>query len=200
MSQANKSASASESKNDDGGADSDDEAEGETYTLFVKNLNFDTTDGMLMVVVDWYYQHSPSKSDYQRFTLLTSYVFISDTLKKVFEKAGALRSARVAKKKDVKNKGKMLSMGFGFVEYVTKEGANNALKTLQGTRIDGHVLELKLARNTATRAGGREQTVCVSLTYIYAILRVIRRVVIHSLYRLYGIYFSSFILVVILNT
>lgn len=77
----------------------------------------------------------------------------------MFEKAGRLRSARIAKKKDMKNQGKMLSMGFGFVEYADKEGAANAVKTLQGVKLDGHVLELKMAKNQPAPTS-RDQTVC----------------------------------------
>lgn len=82
----------------------------------------------------------------------------ADSLKAVFKKAGAIRSARIAKKKDMKNPGKFLSMGFGFVEYATKEGATDALKTLQGVKLDGHVLELKLAKK-GQQQQHREQTV-----------------------------------------
>jgi RNA recognition motif-containing protein len=49
-------------------------------------------------------------------------------------------------------------MGFGFVEYASKDGAANAVKTLQGVKLDGHVLELKMAKNQPA-AASREQTV-----------------------------------------
>jgi multiple RNA-binding domain-containing protein 1 len=41
--------------------------------------------------------------------------------------------------------GNMLSMGYGFVEYMTAEGAMEALKTLQHHELDGHKLELKIS-------------------------------------------------------
>eukprot|EP00123_Amoebidium_parasiticum_P001003 comp11963_c0_seq2/m.6654 comp11963_c0_seq2/g.6654 ORF comp11963_c0_seq2/g.6654 comp11963_c0_seq2/m.6654 type:complete len:788 (-) comp11963_c0_seq2:24-2387(-) len=95
---------------------------GHLLTVFVKNLNFDTTE---------------------------------ETLKTVFAKAGKLRAVRVAKKKDMKNPGKMLSMGFGFVEYKAKEGAQNALKMLQHIKVDGHVLELKISKNQGAEKKAR---------------------------------------------
>lgn len=100
--------------------DDDDEEEEESgepgSTLFVKNLNFDTTD---------------------------------ESLKQKFEKCGKLKAAYIAKKKDLKNPGKFLSMGYGFVEYIKKQSADKALKTLQHTDLDGHHLELKIS-NRAT--------------------------------------------------
>lgn len=99
---------------------SDDDEEEETAevgsTVFVKNLNFDTTD---------------------------------ESLKQKFEKCGKLKAAYIAKKKDLKNPGKFLSMGYGFVEYMKKQSAEKALKTLQHTDLDGHQLELKIS-NKAT--------------------------------------------------
>lgn len=63
----------------------------------------------------------------------------------------------MAKKKDMKNSGKMLSMGFGFIEYATKEGAATAIKTLQHVRLDGHVLELKMAKAGAQQQAGEQK-------------------------------------------
>jgi multiple RNA-binding domain-containing protein 1 len=88
-----------------------DEA-GETGTLFVKNLNFETT---------------------------------AATLRKVFETVGPLRTATVARKKDPKNPGAYLSMGYGFVEYINKADCVAAAKALQGREIDGHAIQLKIS-------------------------------------------------------
>ena len=92
----------------------DDEPEPET-TLFVKNLNFSTTDGQL---------------------------------KEHFCECGSIFSAIVAKKKDPKNPGQVLSMGYGFIQFREKKAANTALKTLQNTKLDGHVIELKVFNYT----------------------------------------------------
>lgn len=45
--------------------------------------------------------------------------------------------------------GQMLSMGYGFVEYKKKDSAQQALKQLQHSKLDGHQLELKVS-NRAT--------------------------------------------------
>lgn len=67
-------------------------------TVFVKNLNFETTD---------------------------------EALKTAFEGVGGLRSARVATKPNMKYPGQKLSMGFGFLEFETKELAMNCIKAMQ---------------------------------------------------------------------
>ena len=92
----------------------DDEPEPET-TLFVKNLNFSTTD---------------------------------DQLKENFCECGSVFSAIVARKKYPKNPGQVLSMGYGFIQFREKKAANTALKTLQNTKLDGHVIELKVFNYT----------------------------------------------------
>ena len=49
----------------------------------------------------------------------------------MFLKCGKLRQVTVAKKKDPKRAGQMLSMGYGFVEYKRKSDADKAIKLLQ---------------------------------------------------------------------
>lgn len=78
--------------------------------LFVKNLNFKTTE---------------------------------DSLKQHFQGCGKLHSVTIAKKKDPKNPGHFLSMGYGFVQFYKKAHANEALKELQSSTLDGKTLELK---------------------------------------------------------
>lgn len=74
-----------------------------------------------------------------------------DDLEKKFKKCGKIKSVSVAKKKDMKNPGSYLSLGYGFVEYYQKASADKALKTLQHTDLDGHTLELKVShRQTGT--------------------------------------------------
>ncbi|KAI0235220.1 putative RNA-binding protein 19 [Lamellibrachia satsuma] len=94
----------------------DDEAPEPGSTLFVKNLNFDTTQ---------------------------------DKLTQIFSKCGKLRAVSISKKKDMKNPGSFLSLGYGFVEFKTASAANQALKELQHASIDGHKVELKVS-NRAT--------------------------------------------------
>lgn len=84
-------------------------------TLFIKNLNFCTTE---------------------------------DALQKTFSKCGKIVSCTISKKKD--KTGKLLSMGYGFVQYQTAEAAQKALRQLQHCTIDDHQLELKISER-ATR-------------------------------------------------
>lgn len=76
------------------------------------------------------------------------------TLEKIFEKCGKLRKVTVARRKDPKRG--MLSMGFGFVEYVDAKHTERALQTLQSTVVDGHALNLKLSQKKATAAPKRK--------------------------------------------
>uniref|UniRef100_A0A0K8SNM8 RRM domain-containing protein n=1 Tax=Lygus hesperus TaxID=30085 RepID=A0A0K8SNM8_LYGHE len=83
--------------------------------LFVKNINFETTE---------------------------------DDLRKHFQKCGKIASVTVAKKKDPKKPGVLLSMGYGFVHFYLKSSLNEALKNLQGSTLQGHQLELKRSNRT----------------------------------------------------
>ncbi|XP_061529313.1 probable RNA-binding protein 19 [Phycodurus eques] len=84
-------------------------------TLFIKNLNFSTTE---------------------------------ETLHETFSKCGKVKSCTISKKKE--KTGKLLSMGYGFVEYHTPEAAQKALRQLQHCKVDEHCLELKISER-ATR-------------------------------------------------
>nr|XP_003699323.1 PREDICTED: probable RNA-binding protein 19 [Megachile rotundata] len=97
-------------------SEEEEESEPDT-TLFVKNINFATTEEQL---------HS------------------------YFSKCGPLSYASIATKKDVKNPGGKLSMGYGFVRYKRKADADRALKVLQMTVLDGKTLELKRSERTLT--------------------------------------------------
>ncbi|XP_003461409.1 probable RNA-binding protein 19 isoform X1 [Cavia porcellus] len=106
----------------EGGGEEEEEEEEEEEslpgcTLFIKNLNFDTTE---------------------------------ETLKKVFSKAGALRSCSISKKKS--KAGALLSMGFGFVEYKKPEHAQKALRQLQGHVVDGHKVEVRISERATKPA------------------------------------------------
>lgn len=75
----------------------------------------------------------------------------SNVLRVHFEKCGKIVSATVAERKDPKNPGKKLSMGYGFVEFETKEEADKALRDLQFSKLEEHTLELKRS-NRSTKA------------------------------------------------
>ncbi|KAK9321457.1 hypothetical protein V1517DRAFT_326423 [Lipomyces orientalis] len=53
--------------------------------------------------------------------------------------------AEVKMKMDPKREGTWLSMGFGFVEFKTKDSAELARKTMTGFVLDGHSLQIKLS-------------------------------------------------------
>ncbi|KAJ3287678.1 putative RNA-binding protein 19 [Rhizoclosmatium sp. JEL0117] len=72
-----------------------------------------------------------------------------DNLRKKFSPVGGLRSVRIATKPDTKKGGNaVLSMGFGFLEFESKEDAIKAVKTLQNVELDGHKLQLKFSNAT----------------------------------------------------
>lgn len=78
--------------------DGDDEDLSAVSTLFVKNLNFETTP---------------------------------ESLRKAFSGIEGYRSSRINVKPNAKQPGKMLSMGFGFVEFNNKQNAQKALDAMQ---------------------------------------------------------------------
>ena len=80
-----------------GKSDMLEDEEEQTTTLYVKNLNFETTE---------------------------------EKLEEFFGSIGT-KKVTIAKKTDPKNPGKMLSRGYGFVEFRTRDDAVKALKDLQ---------------------------------------------------------------------
>ncbi|CAG8767085.1 15831_t:CDS:2, partial [Gigaspora rosea] len=60
------------------------------------------------------------------------------------ENTSGLKSAKIKMKNDPKNSGKILSMGFGFVEYDNMKNAKNALKAMQ------EIQRLRLTQRTAS--------------------------------------------------
>ncbi|CAM9224656.1 unnamed protein product [Hapterophycus canaliculatus] len=74
-----------------------------------------------------------------------------DGLGRCFEKAGLkVRSVSIPRKKGPGASEAKLSMGFGFVECADARLVEMALKTLQGTVLDGHALELKRSTKRLT--------------------------------------------------
>uniref|UniRef100_A0A4P6D8M5 Putative rna-binding protein rrm superfamily n=3 Tax=Rhodnius TaxID=13248 RepID=A0A4P6D8M5_RHOPR len=71
-----------------------------------------------------------------------------DDLIEHFKSCGKIASAIIARKKDTKVPGSLLSMGYGFVHFYFASSAKEALKRLQGTELQGHKLELKISHRT----------------------------------------------------
>lgn len=119
-------------KTEDGPTDSDnidDDTDGPTVSIFVKNLNFATT---------------------------------TEQLTQKFKSFGGFVVAQVKTKPDPVNNSKVLSMGFGFVEFKSKKDALAVISALDGTVLDGHKLQLKLSHrqgaNAANSKGSRKKS------------------------------------------
>ena len=104
--------------------DSNTEADNNTATLFVRNLNFTTTTGQLS---------------------------------ELFRPLDGFMSARVKTKTDPKKPGQILSMGFGFLEFRTKQQARAALAAMNGYKLQGHDLVLKTSNKAADAAEERRK-------------------------------------------
>ncbi|XP_065830470.1 probable RNA-binding protein 19 [Oscarella lobularis] len=77
-----------------------------------------------------------------------------EALTKVFQKIGKVDSVVIARKKDAKSSGNLLSMGYGFIEFQRAGDAKEALKRLQGYQLEGHALELKFSNRDKNAARG----------------------------------------------
>lgn len=78
-----------------------------------------------------------------------------EKLRKAFENVEGFRSATIKTKNDPKHPGQKLSMGFGFIEFKTRQQAQNVVKAMQGFTLDGHALELKLSNRGQVNANER---------------------------------------------
>lgn len=123
---------ASENQLDDN--EEDEQVVGPNATLFVKNLNFSTTEAALE-------QH------FERFGVRA----IRIPQKVAPQKANSSAAPSV------------LSMGYGFVEFRDRNSAQKALHALQGKKLDGHALDLqssstKAGTGSATKAASSANT------------------------------------------
>lgn len=121
---AEKTAKEEEEDDDD---DDDEEESLPGSTLFIKNLNFSTTE---------------------------------ETLRETFSKCGVVKVCTISKKRD--KTGKLLSMGYGFVQYKTPEAAQKAMRQLQHCTVNEHQLELKISerdvKSAVAQAKRKKQT------------------------------------------
>lgn len=105
--------------------DDDDVASGPTVSVFVKNLNFETTLAQLSAVFDG----------------LPGFV------------VGVVKT-----KPNPKDTSKPLLMGYGFVEFRTKDQAETAIKTLDGYVLQGHRIQLKFSHRPGTQTDTNDET------------------------------------------
>ncbi|KAL8716564.1 MAG: hypothetical protein Q9225_006113, partial [Loekoesia sp. 1 TL-2023] len=81
----------------------------------------------------------------------------SERLREVFKPLDGFMSARVKTKPDPKNAGQQLSMGFGFLEFRTKEQAQVALAAMDGHNLDGHELLIRASHKGVDAAEERRR-------------------------------------------
>ncbi|KAK6440143.1 Multiple RNA-binding domain-containing protein 1 [Oleoguttula sp. CCFEE 5521] len=96
-----------------------------TATLFVRNLNFDTTNVQLS---------------------------------ELFQPLSGFLTAKVKTRTDPKKPGKILSMGFGFLEFRAAADAQAALLAMDGYALQGHKLQLRASHKGADAAEDRRRT------------------------------------------
>lgn len=73
----------------------------------------------------------------------------SEELRELFTQINGVQSASVVTDRDTGQ-----SRGFGFVEMETAEGADEAVKKLNGTSLGGRTLKVEIAKPSAPRGGG----------------------------------------------
>ncbi|KAK9472654.1 uncharacterized protein V1510DRAFT_416531 [Dipodascopsis tothii] len=75
----------------------------------------------------------------------------------VFKPLDGFLKAEVKMKKNPKAEGELLSMGFGFVEFRSRDTAVVAMKTMAGFVLDGHELQIKVSTRGLDAAQARTQ-------------------------------------------
>ncbi|KAL9001040.1 MAG: hypothetical protein Q9169_000524 [Polycauliona sp. 2 TL-2023] len=81
----------------------------------------------------------------------------SDRMREVFQSLDGFLSARVKTKPDPKNANQTLSMGFGFLEFATKQQAQAALAAMDGHNLDDHELLIRASHKGADAAEERRR-------------------------------------------
>jgi multiple RNA-binding domain-containing protein 1 len=112
--------------------------EGESTTIYVKNLNFRTTEESLLRVFE------EDVGNVRSVRIPT--------------KVASVKSTRVGK--GLNEKSVRQSMGYGFVEFKSDASAKKALSLLQGKAIDGHNIDLKISKQgnpTEKLIGGKKK-------------------------------------------
>ena len=76
----------------------------------------------------------------------------SERLRETFASVGSVESASVVTDRDTGR-----SRGFGFVEMGTSEEANEAVRRLNGTELDGRQIKVEVAKSGTAGGGGGDR-------------------------------------------
>jgi RNA recognition motif-containing protein len=76
----------------------------------------------------------------------------SERLRETFASVGSVESASVVTDRDTGR-----SRGFGFVEMATSEEANEAVRRLNGTDLDGRQIKVEVAKSGTAGGGGGDR-------------------------------------------
>ena len=101
----------------------------------------------------------------QKLTTNTSTLFVrnlnfattSENLQETFRPLHGFLTARVKTKTDMKKPGQVLSMGFGFLEFRSKQEAENAMAAMDGFKLDGHQLLIRGSHKAMDAAEARKK-------------------------------------------
>jgi len=111
--------------------------EGDSTSVYIKNLNFRTTEDELKRVFEQEVRNVRSV--------------------RIPTKVAAAKATRGVKSIDAPVR---QSMGFGFVEFSSQAAAKKAILSLQGKVVDGHQIELKISKvteNASSKAAGKKE-------------------------------------------
>ncbi|CAK7901082.1 multiple RNA-binding domain-containing protein 1 [[Candida] anglica] len=115
---------------------------GSTETSTAQETNDDVVDGPTVSI----------------FVKNLNFTTTTEQVTELFSPLTGFVVANVKTKADPKKQGAYLSMGFGFVEFRTKEQANTAISTLDGHILDGHKLQLKLSHRQSGTTSTNKKT------------------------------------------
>lgn len=85
----------------------------------------------------------PDQASATVFVRNLNFTTSTSRLAEVFKPLPGFLTATVKTRTDPKRPGEILSMGFGFVEFKTKDQAGTAVKAMNGYKLDGHELLVK---------------------------------------------------------
>ena len=100
-------------------------------------------------------QHSVDNSTL--FVRNLNFITTTKRLREVFEPLAGFLSAKVKTKPNPKKQGQTLSMGFGFLEFQTKDYAQAALTAMDGYKLDGHELLIRASHKAIDAAEERRK-------------------------------------------